>query len=128
MKLKRLPRSVFDQAAAYSNQDARTHAMARAVLVDGRTQVDVAKEYRVTKQRVNGAVKTVVNAYNQRMMPWGGTIRVELDVPESLVVELGLLADALLVCDDADKKAEVLASLLSAIRDGATALAVMDAR
>ena len=56
MRLKRLTPQAFDRTAADTRLGEQAREMARAVLVDGRAQVDVATEHGMTKQRVSLAV------------------------------------------------------------------------
>jgi hypothetical protein len=53
MRLKRLTPQAFDRAAADTRMGDQAREMARAVLVDGRAQVDVATEHGMSKQRVS---------------------------------------------------------------------------
>ncbi len=59
-----------------------TVALAREVLVDGRSQVDVAKGHGITKQRVSGMVARVIDAAHDVPATWQ---RVEVWVPPELV-------------------------------------------
>ena len=59
-----------------------TVALAREVLVDGRSQVDVAKGHGITKQRVSGMVARVIAAAHDVPATWQ---RVEVWVPPELV-------------------------------------------
>ena len=108
MRLKRLTPQAFDRAAADTRMGDQAREMARAVLVDGRAQVDVATEYGMSKQRVSGAVATIERAYKKTTTPGVSSIRVELDLPETLALELAALAEAMKGCDDAARCAEAL--------------------
>lgn len=59
-----------------------TVKLAREVLVDGKTQVEVAKAHGLTKQRVNGMVTRVTAASHDVPATWR---RVEVWVPPELV-------------------------------------------
>jgi hypothetical protein len=95
------------------------------VLVDGRAQVDVATEYGMTKQRVSGAVATIERAYKKTTTPGVSSIRVELDLPEALALELMALIEAMKGCDDATRAAEALDKATSVVRKAAKLLKAM---
>lgn len=59
-----------------------TVELAREVLVDGRSQVEVAKGHDITKQRVSGMVARVLAAAQDVPVTWQ---RVEVWVPPELV-------------------------------------------
>ena len=102
MKLQRLSPEEFDRiVAAKPRMLERTRDMARAVLVDGRTQSDVAIEWGMSRQRVNLAVISVERTYMETAGSGGGLVRLSLEMPESLALELGTLLDALKSCPDA---------------------------
>lgn len=118
MRLKRLTSQTFDQVAADTRLGDQAREMARAVLVHGRAQVDVAAEYGMTKQRVNLAVAAIERAYVKFATPGESSIRVELELPEALALELGALAEVLMQCQDAEQKSAVIEKVLSAARSG----------
>lgn len=123
MRLKRLASDVFDRVAADTRLGDQAREMARAVLVDGRAQVDVATEHGMTKQRVSLAVAAIERAYKKFSTPGVSAIRVELDLPESLALELSGFLDALKGCTDEDKRAEALEKAKNAIRKAAKLMA-----
>ncbi len=125
MRLKRLTSLVFDRVAAETRMGDQALEMARAVLVDGRAQVDVATEYGMTKQRVSGAVATIERAYKKTTTPGVSSIRVELDLPEALALELMALIEAMEGCDDATRTAEALDKATSVVRKAAKLLKAM---
>ena len=116
MRLKRLTPQAFDRVAADTRMGEQAREMARAVLVDGRAQVDVATEHGMTKQRVSGAVATIERAYKKTTPPGVSAIRVELELPEALALELAALVEAMQGCDDAAKSAEALEKATNAVR------------
>ncbi|CAJ0902747.1 hypothetical protein R20233_04826 [Ralstonia sp. LMG 32965] len=118
MRLKRLAPDVFDRVAAGTRLGDQARDMARAVLVDGRAQVDVATEHGMTKQRVSLAVATIERAYKKFSPPGVSAIRVELDLPESLALELDALSKALARSNDTELKASVIEKVLAAARNG----------
>jgi hypothetical protein len=116
MKLKRLSSKDFDRVAATTQQGERAVAMARAVLVDGRAQADVAAEYGMTKQRVNGAVATIERAYAKSAESSSGWVTVELELPEPWAQELDRLLGVLLQCEDEAARARVCTQVLRSLR------------
>ena len=122
MRQNRLTPKAFDRAAADTRMGDQAREMARAVLVDGRAQVDVATEYGMSKQRVSGAVATIERAYKKTTTPGVSSIRVELDLPETLALELAALAEAMKGCDDAARCAEALDKATNAVRKAAKLL------
>ena len=100
MKLKRLSAEVFDRVADETRLGVRARSMARAVLVDGRLQAEVAAEHGVTYQRVSLAVGSIERAYRQMEASMTGMIQVVLDMPEVMAVEVASLAQALQQCED----------------------------
>ena len=118
MRLKRLTAQAFENSAADTRMGDHARGMARAVLVDGRSQVDVATEYGMTKQRVSGAVATIERAYKKITTPGESVIRVELDLPETLALELGVLIDALAQCRDQELQQAVIEKVLTACKSG----------
>ena len=123
MRLKRLTQQTFDRAASDIRMGDQAREMARAVLVDGRAQVDVATEYGMSKQRVSGAVATIERAYKKTTTPGVSAIRVELDLPEALALELGALVEALVKCSDPDLGQSVIEKVLAATKSGRKRLA-----
>lgn len=119
MKLQRLSLEEFDRLAASTRLREQARNMARAVLVDGRTQADVATEWGMSKQRVNLAVAAIERTYIATAGAGGGVVRVSLELPESLALELGTLLDALKNCPDAALASAAVDKAIAGIR-GAT--------
>jgi TrfB plasmid transcriptional repressor len=90
--------------------------MARSVLVDRRSQAEVAKEIGVTQQRVSLAVASIAKVYQQHPahaeMGW---LSLEVDFPAALGVEL---ADVMKQIGDADEDTQktVVATIIKAIK------------
>lgn len=124
MRLTRLAPHIFDQVAADTRLGDQARGMARAVLVDGRAQADVATEYGMTKQRIGLAVTAIRRTYAKSSVPGWGSMRVELDLSESLALELGALAEALVQSDDASLKQAVIEKVLAATKGGCKRLAL----
>ena len=116
MRLKRLTPQAFDRTAADTRLGEQAREMARAVLVDGRAQLDFATEHGMTKQLVIFAVAAIERAYKKATTPGVSSIRVELDLPETLALELAALAEAMKGCDDVAKSAEALEKATTAVR------------
>lgn len=123
MKLKRLSADEFDNLMAKTRFHDQTWSILRAVLVDGRSQVDVAKEYGVSKQRVNSLMGDFKRNYIAQAAATGSAVvSVTLDMPENLALEVAGLLDALKTCTDEDKKAEALEKAKNAVRKAANIL------
>ena len=114
MKIKHLAPPTFDRVANTTRLGVHARNMARAVLVDGRAQVDVAAEYGMTRQRVNLAVAAIERAYAKFSEPGEGSIRVELELPEVLARALAELAEALGQCPDAERRGAAIEKVLAA--------------
>jgi hypothetical protein len=125
MRIKRLAPQTFDHVADTTRLGAQAREMARAVLVDGRAQADVAVEYGMTKQRVNLAVAVIKRAYVTFAEPGESFIRCELDLPEALALELSELAEALAQCPDAERREAITEKVLVAVRNGRKRLACL---
>ena len=123
MRIRRLAPHTFDLVAADTRLCAQARAMARAVLVDGRAQADVATEYGMSRQRVNLAVAAIERAYVKLAAPGESSIRFELELPEALALELGALAEALAQCPDAERRGAAVDKVLAAARSGRKRLA-----
>ena len=125
MRLKRLTPQAFEQIAADTRMGDQARQMARAVLVDGRTQVDVAAEYGFSKQRVSLAVSSIERAYKKTSAPGVNFIRVELDLPEELALELAVFSDALRRHADVSQASEALEKTVGAVRRASNRLKTM---
>ncbi len=123
MRIKRLAPHTFDLVAADTRLGAQARDMARAVLVDGRAQADVATEYGMSRQRVNLAVAAIERAYVKLAAPGESSIRFELELPEALALELSALAEALVQCPDAERRGAAVGKVLAAARSGRKRLA-----
>jgi hypothetical protein len=67
-------------------------------------------------------VATIERAYKKTTTPGVSSIRVELDLPETLALELAALAEAMKGCDDAARCAEALDKATYAVRKAAKLL------
>lgn len=121
MKLTRLPPAEFDSIVKRTRMGDLARQMARAVLVDGRPQSDVAVEYGRTRQRVSAAVAQVERAFALTAKAGTGWVRVTLELPEALALELANLAEGL---KDGKKIAreKALEQVLNVIRAAQTEL------
>jgi hypothetical protein len=118
MRIRRLAPHTFDLVAADTRLGAQARDMARAVLVDGRAQADVATEYGMSRQRINLAVAVIERAYDKLGAPGESFIRCELELPAALARELGALAEALALCPDAERRAAAVEKVRAAARSG----------
>ncbi|HCY63670.1 MAG TPA: hypothetical protein DHV59_12755 [Oxalobacteraceae bacterium] len=108
MKLVRLSPQDFSRLAEQTKLGEAARAMARAVLVDGRTQTEVASDYGMTKQRVGLAVGAIHRVYEQsdgKSMAW---VSVALDLPDFLSHQLADLMESLKTCEDEKKRQKAL--------------------
>lgn len=117
MKLHRLPSNEFDRLADTTNLLPQARDMARAVLVDGRTQTDVATQYGMSRQRVNLAVSVIQRAYINFSGIVDGDVRVSFEMPEEFALELGALINAIKSCPSDALKNTVLGQAIACIRD-----------
>jgi hypothetical protein len=115
MKLRRLSGADFDQIAASTRMRGPGKMMARAVLVDGRAQSDVAAEYGVSRQRVNLAVASIERRYIDESGSAGGVVQVSLVLPERVALELEKVTELLNACKDARVRNAALKQLLAGI-------------
>ncbi len=67
-----------------------TLTIARAVLVEGKTQTDVARENNLSRQRVHGMVSRVQVAINNIPMGW---VRLEIWLPPELADKVKDMAE-----------------------------------
>lgn len=114
MKLTRLAADDYDWLAARTEMGTDARMMAKGVLVDRRTLVEVAAEYDVSKQRVHLAVETIRKEYirSKRQNGWLG---VELELPHQLATDLERFAAALTEQHDAELRQAALVKLARAI-------------
>lgn len=127
MRLKRLSTEAFDNAAANTRMGGQAIQMARAVLVDGCTQVEVAAKFGLTKQRVSLAVATIERAYSKfAVSPGEGSIRAEFELPEALAFELDAFIAAMGSCENVGKAKLALESLAESMRKATAMLGQSD--
>lgn len=108
MKLVRLSPQDFSRLAEQTRLGEEARAMARAVLVDGRIQADVANDYGMTKQRVGLAVGAINRVYEQstgKSMAW---VSIVMDLPDCLAHELAGMVESLQACPDEKKRQKAL--------------------
>jgi hypothetical protein len=117
MRLKRLDLPSFEQLCGSTRLGPQARNMARAVLVDGRTLVDVAAEHGMSKQRVKLAVDSVEREYSRLSGELNGVVRIEVEIPAVVAIELSQLIDRLSSCQDESLKQASQAGLVAALRD-----------
>ncbi len=95
MKLKRLSAEDFERVVGFTRLQGAACGMARAVLVDGRPQAEVAAEYGVTRQRIHLAIGVIEKAYMKHAPPGDNLVRVSLELPERWALALYSLMETL---------------------------------
>ena len=113
----------FDRAAADTRMGDQAREMARAV-VGGWTRPS-GRGHRVRYEQATCTAEpwpTIERAYKKTTTPGVSSIRVELDLPETLALELAALAEAMKGCDDAARCAEALDKATNAVRKAAKLL------
>ena len=116
MKRERLSRDELDRLAALTRLPENSKAMAAAVLVDGRAQVDVATEWGVHKQLVSRIIASINRVYKASTTASDGVVRLSLELPESLALELGTLLESIKTNPDASLVAAALTKANAGIR------------
>ena len=117
MSLTRLSPEKFDELAGQTELEETTRQMARAVMVDGISQADVAKAHNTSRQRVFLAVGVIRKVLTK---PTPTPIREtwnfgNQDLPASIHLALQSLAPALKAAPDEVQEAAV-ATILRGIR------------
>lgn len=115
MELKRLSSDDFERLADETNLGEHARLMARAVLVDGRGQAEVATENDMSRQRINLAVGAIKRAYKAAGGSAGGIVSVLLEVPECLALELATFNKALASCSNDELRKAVLDKAISGL-------------
>ena len=120
MKLKQLTLDAFSRVVTKTRLKEDARQMAKAVLVDGLSNVAVAAQYGVTKQRVALAVSVIERAYRACTASAdlvGGNVLVQLELPGCLAVELAYFAEAIQVQGvSLEKSAEATKRAVLALR------------
>jgi len=94
MKLQRLSPKAFDRLAELTRLQPAAVALARAVLVDGKSRVAVAKDAGFTRARVQLAVAAIERKYLEGEDVGEAPITVQLTLPPSLARALSTLSEA----------------------------------
>jgi hypothetical protein len=115
MKLTRLTPAAFDHLADQTSLGDQAKTMARSVLVDGRSQTEVATEYGMTRQRVNLAVGSIKRAYSKSATPGSSWVTLEVELPDTLALALTCLAEELRTCSDEKTRKRTVAHALRSI-------------
>lgn len=125
MKLRRLDIEVFNRLATETGLGDRAREMAAAVLVDGRKQTDVAAEYGMTKQRIGLAVASIEKAYFDGKIGVVGTgiVSVELDLPESLALQLAHFNEMFQKCRNKSDRKRAIANVIANLESAGQSLA-----
>lgn len=82
MQKRQLKATEFDKLAKASKQQQRSIDMARAVLVQGQTQKDVAAEYGCTASRVSAVVAKFWSLHTERQATPEGYVVMTVTLPK----------------------------------------------
>jgi hypothetical protein len=113
MRLKRLNAKDFNRLADGTRLKDRTRQLAWEVLVDGDPASEVAARSGMTKQRVGLAVGVIEKAYFEDKEGGLGWVTLEMELPETIALQLDDVAKALKASGDQAKLEEV-AEIVSA--------------
>lgn len=103
MKLKRLNPADFNRVADGTRLQERARKLAWDVLVEGDTLTNVAARAGMTKQRVRLAVDVIEKAYFEDENGGTGWVSLELELPESIALQLDDLMSTLKAANDESK-------------------------
>jgi hypothetical protein len=95
----------------------QTRQLAREVLVDGFSMSNVAARAGMTPQRVALAVGVIERAYFADKEGSLGWVSLEMELPESIALQLDELAQALKVSGDQSRLAQVTGIVSAAVAD-----------
>lgn len=115
MRLKRLTPQDFDRLADSTRLQDRTRQLAREVLVDGDTPSEVAARHALTKQRIGLAVAVIEKAYFADREGGLGWVSLEMELPETVALQLDDLVQALKSCGDQAKLEQVAEIITAAV-------------
>lgn len=125
MKLKQLSAAEFDRLIATKNRfKDNARQILRAVLVEGRSQADVAVDFGVTKQRVNRLMSFFKKNYMAQAGSGSALVSVAIDLPENLAIDLTAMMDAMKACEDDALGEEAIEKVRAAVRRASKQLAV----
>jgi hypothetical protein len=113
MRLKRLTAADFNRLADGTRLKDRTRQLAWEVLVDGDSPSDVAARAGMTKQRVGLAVGVIEKAYFADQSGGLGWVSLEMELPETIALQLDDVAKALKTSGD-QAKLEQAAQIITA--------------
>lgn len=115
MKLKRLTSRDFERIAKGTGLRSRTREMAQEVLVNGKSLSEVAALFGMTPQRVTLAVGVIERAYFADPAGGGGWVALDLQLPETIALELDQLAQELKDCGNGAAVEEAASILKTAM-------------
>lgn len=122
MRLKKLPAEIFDEVALSTRLSDKGVAIARSVLVDGRSVVAASREFDVAKQWVYKCSRTMETAYFGSAFFKHGLdageapeIEFSLTVPGSLGNSIVQFAEAYARCPDAESRRSAAAQASHAL-------------
>lgn len=122
MKLKRLSGEDFERVVELTRLQGAACSMARAVLVDGRSQADVAAEFGVTRQRIHLAIGVIEKAYMKYAPPGHNSVRVSLELPERIALALAAFMEVVDRVPQNTNREHVIAVVEQAIIDAVDVL------
>lgn len=117
MRLKRLAAADFDRLASGTRLQERTRQLAWEVLVDGHAPTEVAARAGMSKQRVGLAVAVMEKAYFADRDGGLGWVSLEMELPESIALQLDELARAVKASGDQAKLEQVAEVLAAAVQN-----------
>lgn len=86
IRKRNLTQDEFDKARPlFGRMSQETIEMARLVLVEGFSQTQVAKEFKLTRQRVSLAVKQILTAIDDVPADW---VKLDVWLPSSMANEV----------------------------------------
>lgn len=115
-RLKRIGEAEFDMLADQTRLGDAARSMARMVLVEGQSAVDVAKQFGMSKQRVGLAVESIRRAHQSVATTRNGWVKVELELPERWFAQLPQVLDALRATSSPDAQAVALSQVAHALQ------------
>jgi len=121
VKLSLLTPEAFDRLTHGRRFRARTREMLREVLVEGRSHREVGKRYGVSAQRVSAAVRALEDSF-QTTQPGMSWVKMRLELPELLALEMAGLSDALKGCPDPERRGQATRAVANSARQAAESL------
>lgn len=115
MRLKRLTSEDFTRLASCTRLKEQTRQLAREVLVDGYSMSSVATRAGMTPQRVALAVGVIERAYFADKEGSLGWVSLDMELPESIALQLDELAQVLKASGDRSVLEQVTRIITAAV-------------